>query len=457
MSTPLSLLAVDDDPLTLELIQDALRPLPIQVHTASSGSAALPIVQNEHPSIIILDLMLPDRTGLELTEEILQIAPTTDVLLLTGHYTPESAVEAVRRGACDYLTKPIQVATLRSRVKQLIDETQKRFEAARLETQLVNAHRFEGMVGHSPQMLELFAMIRRVGPHFRVALIRGATGTGKELAATALHRQSRVAHGPLIVCNCSAITETLFESEMFGHLKGSFTGATQDRKGMFEAAHCGTLFLDELGDMPLAMQSKLLRAIQQQEIKPLGSSVSKTVDVRVIAATNRDLENMMGSGQFREDLYYRLSMVELHIPPLAERMEDFPYLIRTFIERFAADYGKPVRGITPRAQATLARHRWPGNVRELENVIGNACMMAEGELIDTRDLPPVFQRQTVQLHQPNQIHSVTPPEPELLPLTEIERRHSRWVLEQVRGNKSKAAEILGITRSTLYRILGESE
>ncbi len=448
MSQPVTILAVDDDPLSLELLSDALRPLAVRVLTAPHPDAAMKLVHAERPQIVILDLMLPGRSGLELTEEILQHAPTTDVLLLTGHYTPESAVEAVRRGACDYLTKPIQVAALRARIGQLLDDLQKRLDAARLETELVRAHRFEGMVGYSAQMLELFAMIRRVGPHFRVALIRGATGTGKELAATALHRQSRVASGPFVVCNCSAITETLFESEMFGHIKGSFTGATHDKKGMFEAADGGTLFLDELGDMPFAMQSKLLRAIQQQEIKPVGANTPKKVSCRVVAATNRDLETMMGAGEFREDLYYRLSMVELHLPPLAERMEDFPYLVRTFIERYAAEYGKTIRGITPRAQAVLARHPWPGNIRELENVLGSACMMAETDMVDTRDLPAMFQR------------NVAPSQPsyqEMLPLAEVERRHARWVLDQLQGNKSKAAEILGITRSTLYRILGEPE
>lgn len=449
MSLSVTILAVDDDPLSLELLTDALKPLSVTVLTAADGDQAMAVVRSRRPQIVILDLMLPGRNGLELAEEILHLAPTTDVLLLTGHYTPESAIEAVRRGVCDYLTKPIQIAPLRARIRQLLDELQKRLDAARLETALVNAHRFEGMVGYSAQMLEVFAMIRRVGPHYRVALVRGATGTGKELAAQALHRQSPVVDGPFVVCNCSAISESLFESEMFGHLKGSFTGATQDKKGMFEAAHGGTLFLDELGDLPFAMQSKLLRAIQQQEIKPVGANTPKKVSLRVIAATNRDLETMMTAGDFREDLYYRLSMVELHLPTLAERMEDFPYLVRTFVERYAAEYGKPIRGITPRAQSVLARHHWPGNIRELENVIGSASMMATGELVDTRDLPPFFQRQTAP--------ASSAPAPELISLAEVERRHTRWVLEQLNGNKSKAAELLGVTRSTLYRILGESE
>ena len=451
MNPPVSILAVDDDPLSLELLTDALAPLGVRILTAPDGDHAMRLVHAHRPQIVILDLMLPGRSGLELTEEILLVAPTTDVLLLTGHYTPESAVEAVRRGACDCLTKPLNVANLRARIRQLLEEFQKRLEAARLEAALAQAHRFEGMVGYGAQMLEMFAMIRRVAPHYRVALVRGPTGTGKELAAAALHRQSPVHAGPFVVCNCSAITETLFESEMFGHLNGSFTGATHDKKGIFEAADGGTLFLDELGDLPFAMQSKLLRAIQQQEIKPVGANSPKKITLRVIAATNRNLETMMAAGDFREDLYYRLSMVELHLPPLAERMEDFPYLLRSFVERYAAEYSKNIRGITPRAQSVLARHPWPGNIRELENVIGSACMMAENELVDTRDLPPFFQR--IVATAPSESAS----KHEMLPLAEVERRHTRWVLDQLQGNKSKTAEALGITRSTLYRILGEPE
>ncbi|MBM3784343.1 MAG: sigma-54-dependent Fis family transcriptional regulator [Acidobacteria bacterium] len=447
----LSLLAVDDDPLSLDLVEDALAALPLRILKASSGTEARAALAAHRPHVVILDLKLPDADGLELLEEISRDTPGTDVILLTGHYTPESAVAAVRKGACDYLTKPVNVAGLRARVRELVEETQRRIDAARLETELVHANRFQGMVGHSAQMLEVFALIRRVAPHFRVALVRGATGTGKELAAHALHVLSPVASGPFVIANCSAITESLFESEMFGHIRGSFTGATGDKKGLFEAAHGGTLFLDELGDLPFGMQSKLLRAIQQQEIKPVGATASKKISVRVVAATNRDLEEMMGRGEFREDLYYRLSMVEIHLPQLASRMEDFPFLVRHFVAHYATEYGKPLSGLTPRAQALLARHEWPGNIRELENVIGSACMMADGALVDVRDLPAQFQRMA-----PGGAASSAPSaELELVSLDELGKRHARAVLEHCTGNKSKAAEILGVTRSTLYRLLGE--
>lgn len=452
-TAPISLLAVDDDPLSLEMTRDALRPLGLRILTAATGAEARAMLASARPQIVVLDLRLPDTSGMDLLGEIIDTAPATDVILLTGHYSPESAIEAIRKGACDYLTKPVSIAALRGRVQELVDEIGKRWEAARLEAELIHANRFHGMVGRSAAMMEVFAMARRVAPHYRVALVRGATGTGKELAAHALHAMSPVATGPFVVANCSAITETLFESEMFGHLKGAFTGADRDKKGLFEAAHGGTLFLDELGDMPYGMQSKLLRAVQQQEIKPVGSTATRKVEVRVVAATNRDLEAMMSAGEFREDLYYRLSMVEIHLPSLAERMEDFPLLTRHFVERFAREYGKELEGLTPRAQALLARHGWPGNIRELENVIGNACMMADGPLVDVRDLPAAFSRVARGSDGDANGSYVA----ELITLAELDQRHARFVLEHTEGNKSKAAEILGVTRSTLYRLLEEKE
>jgi DNA-binding NtrC family response regulator len=453
----ISLLAVDDDPLSLEMTSDALRPLGLRILTAATGSEARSLLAAARPQIALLDLHLPDASGIELLETITETAPATDVILLTGHYSPESAIEAIRKGACDYLTKPVNVAALRTRVQELVDEIGKRWEAARLEAELIHANRFQGMVGRSAAMMEVFAMARRVAPHYRVALIRGATGTGKELAAHAMHAMSPVHAGPFVVANCSAITETLFESEMFGHVKGAFTGADRDKKGLFEAAHGGTLFLDELGDMPYGMQSKLLRAIQQQEIKPVGATATRKIDVRVVAATNRDLEAMMRTGEFREDLYYRLSMVEIHLPPLAARMEDFPLLVRHFVEKFAAEYGKHLEGVTPRAQALLSRHGWPGNIRELENVIGNACMMADGPLVDVRDLPQAFSRVAGAAAPADGDGAPAAYTGELLTLAELDRRHARFVLAHTEGNKSRAAEILGVTRSTLYRLLDEKE
>jgi len=305
------------------------------------------------------------------------------------------------------------------------------------------------MVGQSPLMRDLFAQIRRIAPHFRTALITGATGTGKELVARALHRLSPVSSGRFVDFNCSAVVESLFESELFGYVKGAFTGAQSDRMGLFEHANNGVLFLDELGDTPLNMQSKLLRALQNQEIRRVGSPTAHKVNVRVIAATNRNLPKMIAEGTFRDDLYYRLSMVELKVPRLAERKEDVSLLVRHFLEYFSEQYGKNIRGLTPRAQAALSRYWWPGNVRELENVLGAACMMAEDSMIDVRDL-----RETMK----------NPPTPataddgeSIVPLADLERQHARSTLKRMRGNKVKTAEALGISRATLYRLLEETE
>jgi transcriptional regulator with PAS, ATPase and Fis domain len=293
-------------------------------------------------------------------------------------------------------------------------------------------------------MLDVFRRVRRVAPHFRTALLTGATGTGKELVAAALHRLSPASASRFAVCNCSAVVETLFESELFGHVKGAFTGAAQDKTGLFEYANGGTVLLDEIGDMPLDTQSKLLRVLENGELLRVGSPVARKVDVRVVAATNRDLREMMTRKLFREDLFYRLSMVEIKLPRLCERGEDLPLLVRYFIDCFAAQYGKAVRGLTPRAQLLLARYSWPGNVRELRSMLGSACMMAESGMIDIQDFPE-------HLRRPQ--HEAA--DEDLLPLDEVERRHVLRVLDRTGGNKVRAAKILGINRATIYRILGE--
>jgi len=369
------------------------------------------------------------------------------VMLMTGHYSTEAAVEAIQKGAYDYLNKPLSVEKLRQRVDQLIAEARQRRRTLQLDRELLKVYEFEGLLGRSPLMLDVFARVRRVAPHFRTVLVTGATGTGKELVARALHRLSPAASGTFAVCNCSAIVETLFESELFGYVKGAFTGATQDKSGLFEYANGGTLFLDEIGEMPLATQAKLLRVLQSQEIQRVGSPAVRKVDVRVVAATNRDLRARVGEKEFRDDLYYRLSMVEVKLPLLAERKEDVPLLVRYLVERFATQYNKPIRGLTRRAQALLARYSWPGNVRELENALGHACMMVEGDLIDVRDFPDT-------LRKPAERELVE--DEDLIPLDELQRRHALRVLARVGGNKKRAAEILGIARTTLYQLLAES-
>lgn len=440
------LLAIDDEAASLELIQDALTQPDLEILTSTDPEDGWRMIRRCHPEIVLLDLRMPKVSGMELLERIVEFDPGIDVLLVTGDYSTESAVAAIRKGACDYLTKPFSPQTLRQRISGLLEDARKRHRALELEGQLLETSCFEEMVGRSPQMLEVFARIRRVAPHYRVALVTGATGTGKELVAHALHKLSPVAPGRLVVCNCSAVAETLFESELFGYVKGAFTGAAQDRIGLVEYANGGTLFLDEVGDMPLAMQSKLLRVLQNHEVQRVGSPEARRVDIRVVAATNCDLQAMVAAKQFREDLYFRLAMVEIELPRLVERKEDLPLLEQHLLERFAREYNQPLRRLTRRAQALLSRYSWPGNIRELENVIGNACMMVEDEAIDVRDLP-------APLRQEPSLQSAEGEAP--LTLAEVEFQHANRVLEMLGGNKVQTARALGISRATLYSILRE--
>jgi DNA-binding NtrC family response regulator len=440
----ITLLAIDDDPASLELVSDALEQMSLQILTATDPQSGLEIVRARRPEIVLLDLLMPGVSGMELLEKIVSIAPEAEVILVTGHYSTDSAVEAIRKGASDYITKPLSVSNLRDRIGTLVKEAQRRQTAARLDFELLRTAEFQGMVGRSPAMMDVFARIRRVAPHFRTVLITGETGTGKELVARALHQLSPAKSGPFAVCNASAVVETLFESELFGHKRGAFTGATYDKVGLFEYANSGSLFLDEIGDMPLATQAKLLRVLQTQEIQRVGALESRKVDVRVIAATNRPLRAMIAEKQYREDLYYRLSMVEITLPRLVERKEDLPLLAQHFIGLFSTQYKKTIHGITDRGLMVLSRYSWPGNVRELENVIGNACMMTEGETISVRDLPDYLTASTTDAV-----------DGEDLPLAEVERRYAARVLARTGGNKVRAAKILGINRATLARLVDD--
>lgn len=442
----LTLLVIDDDPLVLEIARESLKQEGLRILSAENPELGLELFFKERPQIVITDLMMPTMTGMEVLERIVAIDPAVEVILLTGHYSTDSAVEAIQKGARDYLTKPADLSRLRERIKQLMTEAAQRKRALSLEHELVQTYQFEGIIGRSPLMLELFARIRRIGPHFRNVLIVGATGTGKELAARALHRCSSVASKPFAVCNCSAIVETLFESELFGYARGAFTGANRDKPGLFEFANGGTVFLDEIGELPLSAQAKLLRVLQNQEVQRVGSPVPTKIDVRVIAATNRDLKAMVKEKTFREDLYYRLAMVEVRLPLLEDRKEDIPLLERHFLQKFANEYDKHIRGLTRRAQSVLSRYHWPGNVRQLENVIGSACMLAHTPVVDVSDLPEELRSGIVNR-----------PEAELVSLEAVEQRHVLRVLEQMGGNKNRAADALGISRTTLYSILEKIE
>jgi DNA-binding NtrC family response regulator len=440
----ITILAIDDDRSVLESVVEAIPQDHCEIIMAGDAEAGLHLFRAKRPHIVITDLLMPNLNGMELLEGILSIDPGAEVILMSDEYSLDLAMESIRMGASDFVTKPLDVERLRRKVKQLIVNADTRRRALQLDQELLGNYVVEGMIGRSPVILELVAKIRRVAPHFRSVLLSGPTGTGKEIAARALHRLSPGASKPFGACNCSAIVGTLFESELFGYVRGAFTGATQDKVGLFEFANGGTVFLDEIGELPLEAQAKLLRVLENHEVQRVGSPVPRKVDLRVVAATNRDLRRMVDEQLFREDLYYRLAMVEIALPPLSQRLEDLPLLQRHFTDMFAKECGKVISGITRRAQALLARHPWPGNVRELENVIGSACILAQGPAIDIGDLPEY-------------IRSGTTPDldDKALTLEAVQQKHVLRILDSVQGNKYKAAEILGVSRTTLYGILNK--
>ncbi len=439
MSETVSIVVIDDNLGSLELLSEALAHSEVTVYTASNPVEGLELVRKYCPQLVVTDLVMPGLSGLEVLQQVVSFDSSIDVILMTAHYTTETAVAAIRQGAADYLQKPVKIAILRERVAALIESASRRRRSHSDSAAGTQDLQFEGLRAKSNVMWDLFAMIQRVAPHYRSVLIHGETGSGKDLVATALHQCSRVP-GKFVVLNCSAVVETLFESELFGHVRGAFTGADRDKTGLFELANGGTLFLDEIGDMPLPTQAKLLRAIQNQEILPVGSLNSRKVNVRIVAATHRDLRAAILSGRFREDLYYRLSMVELTVPPLKDRGEDIPLLARYFVGKFSREFSKPITGLTQRALLVLQRHSWPGNVRELEHVIGRASMLTDSPTLDVEHLPD------------NLVH--TNPRPDAngetpSALEEQERRLLEDALRASGGNQSEAARRLGIGRDAL--------
>jgi DNA-binding NtrC family response regulator len=446
----MTLLIIDDNAGNLELLRSALRRPDVEILTAEDPEEGLDLVASRHPQIVLTDLVMPRVTGMEVLERIMAFDPSIDVILMTAHYSTDTAVEAIKKGASDYWNKPVPIDTIRRRVDQLLETARRRIRASSLQHELLDSAEFHGIVGNSPQMWDLYSRIERVAPHYRTVLVTGATGTGKDLVAKSLHQLSPVADGHLVVLNCSAVVETLFESELFGHVRGAFTGAVTDKTGLFEHAHRGTLFLDEIGDMPLSTQAKLLRAIQNQEIQRLGSLTPKRVDVRIIAATNRDLRQCIAEKSFREDLYYRLGMVEIAVPALNGREGDIPLLVRHFTRRFSELYRKPIAGWTRRAEIVIQRHRWPGNVRELENAVGHACMMAFSETIDVGDLPPYLWGGE---GEPAPVAVPVTAGGEMPGLEDQEKSLLQQALEKCVGNRTAAARMLRISRDTMrYRM-----
>ncbi len=443
-SEALSVVIIDDNPGSLEMLSAALAHTEAAVYTASRPVDGLALIQKHRPRLVVTDLVMPEMSGLELLQHVVNFDSSIDVILMTAYYTTETAVAAIRQGAADYLQKPVKISILRQRVEALIESANRRRRAQAGAASGVQDLEFEDLQAKSDVMWNLFAMIQRVAPHYRSILIHGPTGSGKDLVATAIHRRSRVT-GKFVVLNCSAVVETLFESELFGHVRGAFTGADRDKTGLFELANGGTLFLDEIGDMPLPTQAKLLRAIQNQEILPVGSLTARKVNVRIVAATHRDLRAAIAEGKFREDLYYRLSMVELTVPSLKDRPGDLELLAKHFVRKFSSEFSRPIEGITQRALRVLERYAWPGNVRELEHIIGRACMLADGSMLDVENLPE------------NMVRTAVPPaDSGDNASSRLEEQERQLVMEALRssgGNQSEAARRLGIGRDALrYKI-----
>ena len=436
---------LDDDSAQLEMMSALIKAMGYEPISTADPNQALELIRQGRCRLVLVDVHMPGIDGYAFLEQAIQCDPGVNVILTTGDYTLETALDAIRRGAYDFLPKPLDQARLKRTLDEMAVLYIQRRRVRELEEQLLKDLEFHGIVGKSPAMLEVFDLARKVARHYTNVLLIGATGTGKELVARAIHQLSPVSQQKLAICNCSALVDNLLESQLFGHVRGSFTGATDTRPGLFEYANGGTVFLDEVGDMSLPMQAKLLRVIQNREIQRVGSPEVRQVNVRIIAATNRDLRSQVLGGRVREDLYYRLSSIQIQLPALAERLEDIPLLVQYFLKKYNHAYGKQIAGLTRRAQTFLLQHRWPGNVRELENVISSACIRAVGDFIDIGDFPE-------QLQRPERGTGEGEPwRP--LSLNEVRRMHIERVLEMCHGNRLRAAQILGIGRTSLYRHL----
>jgi DNA-binding NtrC family response regulator len=449
-----SLLVVDDELPVLKVVERLAAKAGFEVETCASGTEALRILMRKPADLAMVDLRMPDVNGLDLLRQIRANVPGCEVILMTAYAAVDSAVEAIKLGAREYLTKPFDFDRLRDVLVEIRVELERRAQVVALESQVAKQLEFCGMLGRSPIMQEVFSLIQRLAPHAKVVLLSGETGTGKELAARAFHQAGPRRTKPFVTINCSAVVDTLFESELFGHVRGAFTGAVESKAGVFEAAQGGTLFLDEVGELPLSVQAKLLRALEYGEVQRVGSLQPKKVDVTVIAASNRDLRSEVAAGRFRGDLFYRLNVVEVTLPPLRDRREDIPYLTAAFMRDCAQRMHKPMTGLTPPAERVLFQARWDGNIRELKNVIERACMLSDGNLVSDRELLGAFGPETPAAAPRARIadHSARGAEPPAQ-LDEIEREHILDVLRQVNGNRMAAAKVLGISRRALYRRL----
>jgi DNA-binding NtrC family response regulator len=440
------ILIVDDEASMCEFLTMVLSKEGYRVKAVMSGREALLVLEEDTFQLMITDLRMPEMSGLDLVREVRRRHADVGVVVITAFASLDSAVEALRLGAADYVTKPFQVGEIKAVVEKCLDNLTVRREHRKLKAKLVADGSIPTIIGRSEETARLLAMIQRVAPSDSTILITGESGTGKEVVAQVIHQNSERNAGEFVTINCGALPDTLLESELFGHVRGSFTGAVRDKEGLFKVASGGTLFLDEVGDMSPALQVKLLRALQEREILPVGATKPLKVDVRVIAATNSDLEAKQKSGEFRSDLYYRLSVIPLHIKPLRERREDIMELAHSFLERACRRHGVPLKVISDESQRLFMMYSWPGNVRELENTIERAVILSESPVIEPSALPGKISSYEGSSFQPGSLANGGT-------LEELERNYLLKVLEESGWQKKKASEILGIDPSTIYRKL----
>ena len=441
------LLVVDDEQSIRRLCMTIGNSLGFTCAEAESAEAALARLEAEIPDLVLTDLKLPTQSGVELLRQVKSLLPRTEIAIMTGHGSIESAVDAMKLGAYDYIEKPFRVEKMRMLLQRMAEKVRLVTENAFLRERVDTEENLDGIIGTSANIQDVLRMISRLKDSRTPVLISGESGTGKELAARAIHFRGAMAQTPFVAVDCGSLVPTLMESELFGYEKGAFTGATKTKAGLFQAANGGTIFLDEIGELPLEMQAKLLRVLQEKEVRPVGSNDHVTVDVRVIAATNRDLEAAYRDGTFRKDLYFRLNVVTVHLPALRDRRSDIPMLVHHFLDRYAAGANLQV---TAAAMKSLLHYDWPGNIRELENCVARAVTLGDHKIIDVNDLPPA-----IRTEQP----AAAPMSPQdsaslsTTALAEMERMTILRVFEQANGDKALAGKMLGISRATLYRKL----
>ncbi len=445
---PQRILVVDDEQIIRDSISFVLKKEGYTIEEAANGKAAYDKIRDQSFDVVITDIEMPVMKGIELLEKVMQISPQTLVLIITAYGSLETAIAALRAGASDYILKPVEFDELLIKLRRLLDARALVVENQLLRREVQREFDASTIVGKSPAMKRVFDTIMTVAGTDSTVLVTGRSGTGKELVARSIHYNSRRRERPFVAVNCGAIPESLIESELFGHKRGSFTGAVADKIGYFKAAEGGTLFLDEVSEMPFNLQVKLLRAIEQREITPVGMSGTLGIDIRFIASTNRDLQKEVETGRFREDLYYRLNVVEIHLPPLSERKEDIPLLIEHFLNRYRTELRKNVKGVDADVMRTLMNHTWKGEVRELSNIVERAVIFCKDEFVTMADLPDIL-RSSARVDFPSDN------KPLQQAMNELERAYIERVLRKHGFDKEQTASVLGISLPTLYRRIKE--